>query len=150
MTTFAEQFKNEMARIAKKEIRAESKTLKNAAVQQRVEIAALKRRVAELESALKRMSKVGKVGKVGKASGPVAEKVAKDEGVNLRFRAGGFASLRKKLDLTAVQMAHLLGVSPQSVYHWEMGKSRPRASQLPAISAVRKLGKKQVAERLSA
>lgn len=144
MTTFAEQFKNEMARIAKKEIRAESKTLKNAAVQQRVEIAALKRRVAELESALKRMSKVGK------ASGPVAEKVAKDEGVNLRFRAGGFASLRKKLDLTAVQMAHLLGVSPQSVYHWEMGKSRPRASQLPAISAVRKLGKKQVAERLSA
>ena len=144
MTTFAEQFKNEMARIAKKEIRAESKTLKNAAVQQRVEIAALKRRVAELESALKRMSKVGK------ASGPVAEKVAKDEGVNLRFRAGGFASLRKKLDLTAAQMAHLLGVSPQSVYHWEMGKSRPRASQLPAISAVRKLGKKQVAERLSA
>jgi DNA-binding transcriptional regulator YiaG len=144
MTTFAEQFKNEMARIAKKEIRAESKTLKNAAIQQRVEIAALKRRVAELESALKRMSKVGK------ASGPVAEKGAKDEGVNLRFRAGGFASLRKKLDLTAVQMAHLLGVSPQSVYHWEMGKSRPRASQLPAISAVRKLGKKQVAERLSA
>lgn len=147
MTTLAEQFKNEMARIAKKEIRAESKTLKNAAVQQRVEIAALKRRVAELESALKRMSKVGKV---GKASGLVAEKVGKDEGVNLRFRAGGFASLRKKLDLTAVQMAHLLGVSPQSVYHWEMGKSRPRASQLPAISAVRKLGKKQVAERLSA
>lgn len=144
MTTFAEQIKNEMARIAKKEIRAESKTLKNAALQHRVEIAALKRRVAELESSLKRLSKAGK------ASGAVTEKVSKDEGVSLRFRAGGFASLRKKLDLTAVQMAQLLGVSPQSVYHWEMGKSRPRASQLPAISAVRKLGKKQVAERLAA
>jgi len=75
---------------------------------------------------------------------------AKDNDVKLRFRAGGFASLRKKLDLTAAQMAQLLGVSPQSVYHWEIGKSRPRASQLPAISALRKLGKKQVMERLAA
>ena len=54
------------------------------------------------------------------------------------------------VNLTAAQMAQLLGVSPQSVYHWEIGKSRPRASQLPAISAVRKLGKKQVMERLAA
>jgi DNA-binding transcriptional regulator YiaG len=68
----------------------------------------------------------------------------------LRFRAAGFASLRKKLGLTAAEMAQLLGVSAQSVYHWEIGKSRPRASQLPAISAVRKMGKKEAAERLSA
>lgn len=144
MSTFAEQLKSEIARIAKKEIRAESKTLKNLAMQQRSEIAALKRRVAELESALKKLNKSSS------RSQPAAAQEIEDEGVKLRFRAGGFASLRKKLDLTAAQMAQLLGVSPQSVYHWEMGKSRPRASQLPAISAVRKLGKKQVWERLAA
>jgi len=144
MSTFAEQLKNEISRIAKKEIRAESKSLKSLAVQQRSEISMLKRRVAELESDLKRLSKAGT-----KLAPPVSE-ASKEDGVSLRFRAGGFASLRKKLDLTAAQMAQLLGVSPQSVYHWEMGKSRPRASQLPAISAVRKLGKKQVAERLAA
>ena len=144
MSTFAEQLKSEVARIAKKEIRAESKSLKQWAVQQRADMVALKRRVAELESALKRLSKAGTHAPAAVAS------AAKDDDVKLRFRAGGFASLRKKLDLTAAQMAQLLGVSPQSVYHWEIGKSRPRASQLPAISAVRKLGKKQVMERLSA
>jgi DNA-binding transcriptional regulator YiaG len=144
MSTFAEQLKSEIARIAKKEIRAESKSLKQLAVQQRLDMAALKRRVAELESALKRLSKAGT-----KATAAVAS-AAQNDDVKLRFRASGFASLRKKLDLTAAQMAQLLGVSPQSVYHWEIGKSRPRASQLPAISAVRKLGKKQVMERLAA
>jgi hypothetical protein len=36
------------------------------------------------------------------------------------------------------------------VYHWETGKSRPRAAQLAAIAAVRKLGKREVAARLAA
>jgi transcriptional regulator with XRE-family HTH domain len=40
-------------------------------------------------------------------------------------------------------------VSAQSVYHWEQGKSRPRASQLQAIAGLRTLGKRQAAERLS-
>jgi DNA-binding XRE family transcriptional regulator len=143
MSTFSDQLKSEMIRIVKKEIRAESKTRKNLGMQQRAEIAALKRRVAELETALKRL------GQTGARSAPAAAPSAPEGGVKLRFRAGGFASLRQKLDLTAAQMAQLLGVSPQSVYHWEIGKSRPRASQLPAISAVRKLGKKQVLARLA-
>ncbi len=143
MSTFAEQLKSEMARIARKEIRADSKTIKQLAVQQRADLAALKRRVSELEAMLKRLTKAGV------QTQPSAAKTPNADGAKLRFRAAGFASLRQKLDLTAVQMAQLLGVSPQSVYHWEMGKSRPRASQLPAISAVRKMGKKQVMERLA-
>lgn len=65
----------------------------------------------------------------------------------LCFRVNGFASLRKKFGLSAAQMALLLCVSNQSSYHWEMGKSKPRAPQLQAFAAVRKLGKKQMAER---
>ena len=61
----------------------------------------------------------------------------------------GFASLRKKLGLSAVDMSKLLGVSAQSVYHWETCKSMPRASQLQAISAARKMGKKAVAAKLA-
>ena len=143
MSTFSEQLKSEMTRVAKKEIRTESKTLKNLSAQQRAEIAALKRRVAELETAFKRFSQTSTRAK------PAAGQAEPEAGVKLRFRASGFASLRQKLDLTAAQMAQLLGVSPQSVYHWEIGKSRPRASQLPAIAAVRKLGKKQVWARLA-
>jgi DNA-binding transcriptional regulator YiaG len=142
MSTLIEQLKTEIARIAKKEVRTELKQIKQFAVQQRSENAALKRRVTQLELALKR------AGKAQAAVPAVPNEV--EAGPSLRFRAGGFASLRKKLNLTAAEMAKLLNVSPQSVYHWEIGKSRPRSSQLPAISAVRKMGKKEVTERLSA
>lgn len=51
--------------------------------------------------------------------------------------------------ITVNEMGVLLGVSSQSVYKWEQGKAKPRASQLKAIAAVRKLGKQEVAERLA-
>lgn len=60
------------------------------------------------------------------------------------------AALRKKLGISAAEMGKLLGVSAQSVYHWETGKTKPRASQLQAIAAVRKMGKRAVAAKLEA
>ncbi len=70
-------------------------------------------------------------------------KIEKEPATALRFRAGGFATLRKKLGLSAEQMGKLINVSARSVYHWEAEKSRPRACQLPAIAAARKLTKKE-------
>lgn len=141
MTNFAHQLKGEISRIARKEVRAETQTLKKASAQYRLEIAALKRRIASLEASVK------------KAPGSRAQKPeAVEEGgqsPSLRFRVAGFAALRKKLGLSAAEMGKLIGVSAQSVYHWETGKTKPRASQLLAISAVRKMGKKEVAAKLS-
>jgi DNA-binding XRE family transcriptional regulator len=134
MTTFANQLKSEIARIAKKEARTETQQLKKASAQYRSDIAALKRHIVALEATVKKLAK--------SQPKPVLE-VEKEPTTALRFRAGGFASLRKKLDLSAEQMAKLIGVSAQSVYHWEAEKSRPRASQLPAIAAARKLSKKE-------
>jgi DNA-binding XRE family transcriptional regulator len=139
MTTFANQLKSEIARIAKKEVRSETQQLKKASTQYRSDIAALKRHISVLESTVKKLSKG--------QSKPVL-KVEKEPETTLRFRAGGFATLRKKLDLSAEQMGKLIGVSAQSVYHWESEKSRPRASQLPAIAAARKLTKKEAWTKL--
>lgn len=139
MTTFANQLKSEIARIAKKEARSETLQLKKVSSQHRSDIAALKRHIAALEASLKKLSK----------SQPKATlKVEKEPTTALRFRAGGFATLRKKFDLSAEQMGKLIGVSAQSVYHWEAEKSRPRASQLPAIAAARKLTKKEAWHKL--
>jgi len=140
MSNFAAQLKTEISRIAKRESRQESASLKKAASQARSDIAALKRRIGELETLVKRLAKT--------APSPAAASSA-DTQKNLRFRAAGFSALRKRLDLSAAQMAQLLGVSAQSVYHWEAGKSRPRASQLGQIANLRNLGKKQVQARLS-
>jgi DNA-binding transcriptional regulator YiaG len=46
-------------------------------------------------------------------------------------------------------MGALVGVSAQTVYNWEAGKSRPRQQQLAAIAAIRKLGKREAQARLA-
>ena len=143
MSTFANQLKNEIARLAKKEVRAETQALKKALAAYRGEIAALKRRIAGLEAQIKKQGKVS-----GRAK--VVETTEEDSGTSLRFRVAGFAALRKKLGISAAEMGTLLGVSAQSVYHWETGKTKPRASQLAAISAVRKMGKREVKAKLGA
>jgi DNA-binding transcriptional regulator YiaG len=144
MSTFANQLKSEISRLAKKEARAEVKSLKKSSTQHRSDIAALKRQIAQLQAEIKRLKKGGKRGAA------VQSEEAGDDSPRLRFRPAGFAKLREKLGLSALDMGKLLGVSMQSVYHWEQGKSRPRASQLAAIAAARKLGKREVAQKLAA
>jgi len=141
MSTFANQLKTEIARVAKKEVRFETQALKKTSAAYRSEIALLKRRIAGLEAQIK---KIGK----DKNRAKVADAADEDSGASLRFRVAGFAALRKKLDISAAEMGKLLGVSAQSVYHWETGKTKPRTSQLAAISAVRKMGKREVAAKL--
>lgn len=140
MTTFVNQLKNEIARIARKESRADSKQVKKSSAQYRAVIASLKRRISALETSVARLLR--QQPKSLASNAPVEKQ-------SLRFRAGGFAALRKKLELNAAEMGKLIGVSAQSVSHWEQEKSRPRSSQLSAIAAVRKLTKKQAQEALN-
>ncbi len=139
MANIASFLKSEISRIARKEIRAETETLKKASSQYRSDIAALKRRLVEQERLIAKLRKNKLV--------PAIE--TEEENSKLRFRADGFASLRKKLGLSAADMGKLLGVSLQTIYHWEKGQSKPRASQLQAIAEVRKIGKRAAAERLT-
>lgn len=141
MPNLAALLKSEISRIARKEVRAETQAFKKASAQYRADIAALKRRIASLESALRKLGKTSLVSRKAAAEASTPQ--------SLRFRVGGFAALRKKLGLSAAEMGQLLGVSAQSVYHWESGKSKPRAAQLAAIAQVRKLGKREAAARLA-
>ncbi|KRH98520.1 DNA-binding transcriptional regulator [Curvibacter sp. PAE-UM] len=140
MANIANLLKSEITRIARKEIRAEIQTLKKASAQYRSDIAALKRRLAEQDRLIAKLRK----------NRPAAAADGKaEEASQLRFRADGFASLRKKLSLSAAEMGKLLGVSLQTIYHWEKGQSKPRANQLQGIAEVRKLGKRGAAARLA-
>ncbi|MFM7802057.1 MAG: helix-turn-helix domain-containing protein [Limnohabitans sp.] len=136
MSTFANRLKAEIARISKKEIKAENIALKKTLSHHRSEIAALKQRLTSLEYSLARYAK-----KQGVT--PSIERDNPNE-KTLRFRSAGFAKLRQKLGITANEMGALLGVTGQSVYKWEKGTARPRTNQLRAISALRTKGKKQV------
>lgn len=140
MANFTSQLNPEISRITRKEIRAETEALKKASAQYRTDIAALRRRIAEQDLVIARLRKGEPMVETGKTS---------EEGPLLRFRVDGFANLRKKLGLSAADMGKLLGVSLQTVYHWEKGQSKSRAGQMQRIVDVRKLGKRGAAERLA-
>ena len=142
MPNIASVLKEEILRLARKEVKSETESLKKASAHYRSEIAALKRRITSLESQLGRISK--------KASKGEAEKGQLAATSGARFSAKGFATRRKRLGLSAADMGALLGISAQTVYNWESGKTRPRPQQLEAWVAVRSLGKRLIKTRLEA
>ncbi|MCG2592986.1 helix-turn-helix domain-containing protein [Ramlibacter sp. XY19] len=140
MPNVASVLKDEIARVARKELRAEIEPLKRASAQNRSSIAALKREIASLQKQLR---------KSARSSGASQERGGEDsDGPRRRFSATRLAAHRKKLGLSAAEYGKLAGVSGQSVYKWEQGSTRPRASQLESVAEVRALGKREARARL--
>lgn len=141
MPNIASVLKEEVLRLARKEVRNETEGLKKASALYRSDIAALKRRLAAIEKQLAHMAKKG------------GTKEASTEGAETttrtRFSAKGLATQRQRLGLSAGDMGALLGVSAQTVYNWEAGKSRPRQQQMGAITALRGMGKRQIKAQLA-
>jgi DNA-binding transcriptional regulator YiaG len=138
MPNIASVLKSEISRLARREIRSELASLHKASSQHRATIAALRREVEQLR---KQLRSVGKASQVATASS--------DEGsVRRRFRPAGLAAHRKKLGLSAQDYGALVGVSGQTIYHWEEGQ-RPRTTQLEALAAVRGMGKREASKRLT-
>jgi DNA-binding XRE family transcriptional regulator/ribosomal protein S18 len=133
--------KSEISRVSRRESKSHTQALKKASTQYRTDIAALKLRVAELERLVARLGKG-----LSKKTQPA---VTNDEPVKVRFSAKGFASLRRKLGLSSAEMGLLIGVSDQSVYKYEKAEVQPRSATLANIAALRKLGKREVSERLA-
>lgn len=141
MPNFASSLKDEVLRLARKEVRREVEGLKKASAQYRSDIAALKRRVDTLEKMRTRAEK--------KASRSAFKPEAAEGKTTVRFSAKGLVSKRQKLGLSAGEMGVILGVSAQTIYNWESGKSRPRPQQLEAIATLRTMGKRQIAAKLA-
>ena len=148
MPNIATVFKAEITRLARKEARDHTDALKKAISAQRAEIATLKRRLEEVERLVRQLSKKPPA-QVTRAVHK-AEPSANATDGELRFRAGGLASHRNRLGLSASDFALLVGTTGQSIYAWEAGKVKPRGKALVAIAAVRRLGKREAAERLAA
>jgi len=147
MANLASVLKSEVARLARKELRAATEQLCKASVAQRAEIAALKRRVQELE---KRPKSLTKLAPRTKNSEPTDTFEVEGDASGLRFRAAGMASNRKRLGLSAEDFGLLVGATGHSVHSWERGKSKPRAKNIAAIAALRSLGKREAMARLAA
>lgn len=139
MPNIAVLLKEEITRVARKQIRAELEPLKAAAAQHRKTIASLRVQVTALEKELNALKR--------RVPGPSTQP-ARSETVNGRFSARGLRSHRARLGLSAGDYGRLVGVTAQSVYNWEQETSRPRTEQISRIIALRSVGKREVARLL--
>lgn len=140
MPNIAAILKTEITRVARKEIRAETEALRKTIAAQRTAIAALKRELAELRKDCK------------SAQQPRKPKVAFDapaeNDVKRRFSASRLATHRQKTGLSASDYGLLVGVSGQSIYHYEQNKARPHAEVVRKLSMLKEMSKTQIAARL--
>jgi len=148
MVNIASVLKSEIARVARKEVRAEIESLKKASSQHRSMIAQLRRELADLQRQLKRVGRQSAI-----ASRATSAAAAADDGfmggAPRRFSATRLAAHRAKLGLSAADYGKLVGMSGATIYLWEQGKLRPKAHQLQRLAAVRTLGKRAVRQQLA-
>lgn len=144
MPNIASILKAEISRVARKEVRSEIETFRKSSVAHRTSIAELRRQVSALEKELRRVTKGAT-----RLSSPASSE-ADESSTKRRFSPTRLAAHRSKLGLSAASYGQLVGVSGQTVYHWEQGKARPRAAQLEGLAAVRGLGAREIAARLAA
>ena len=145
MSTLINSLKLEIARVARKEFKEELQALRKVTTSHRSEIAALKRQVKSLATALKAATKNSKA---SSKTSPATDAPATVPGI--RYSAERLVALRNKFGITQTQMASLLGVSYLSVHKWEAGGAQPRAAQLQKIALASKMGKREVLRKLQA
>jgi DNA-binding transcriptional regulator YiaG len=135
MSNIAAVLKEEILRLARKEVRGQTNALKKASAQYRKDIAEMKRRLSDLQRKVIPLEK--------QVLKNVPSQTAKVHADRVRFTAKGLRSQRKRLDLSAADYGKLIGVTGQTLYSWEGETSRPRKSQLARIASLRHMGKRE-------
>jgi DNA-binding transcriptional regulator YiaG len=140
MPNIAVTFRQEITRLARREIRSQTQGLRKAAAQFRRDIAQLKRHASTLKSEVARLERgVGK---------DLAPKITEAEPAGTRFTAKGVISQRRRLGISAADYGKLIGVTGHTIYQWEHGASRPRKAQLTALASILRMGKREALARL--
>lgn len=143
MANIASLIKTEIMRVARREVRTETEQLKQTSARYRSEIAALKRQNTQLEQRIARLEK-HLAQTAGEAQ--ISLTVPTEQ---RRFRAEGLKKLRERHALSAPTLAAILGISPQTIYNWESRHTKPDSEQLAKIAILRKMGKREVQQRLA-
>jgi DNA-binding transcriptional regulator YiaG len=140
MANFATALKEEICRLARREIKAQSTSTRQAIVQYRHEILRLKRMLRDQQRRVDVLEQKKSKSSDGRSNhGRLA---------GLRFSTRSVKAQRRRLGLSAEDYGRLIGVSGLTIYNWEHGRARPRAAQFEALAAVRGITRSEAAERL--
>jgi DNA-binding transcriptional regulator YiaG len=145
MPNIAKMLREEIQRLAKRQVRAELRPIKQDHVRLKKIVADLRRQTAVLDRTshelVKQVTPVVPIKEIGEAT----EKAAK-----LRPTSKSLKKLRARLGVTQEQFGKLLGVSGQAVVHWASreGRIRMRKTTLSALAGIQTIGKREAWRRL--
>ena len=111
MPNIAGVLKEEIRRLAKKEIKAQVGTTKQAVAKYRSDIAKLKRSLSQQEREIKLLKK--------QTQQQGQPQPTEDELESVRFSARSVKAQRSRLGLSAADYGKLVGVSGLTIYNWE-------------------------------
>jgi DNA-binding transcriptional regulator YiaG len=140
MPNFATALKQEICRLARREIKAQATPTRQAIVQYRHEIARLKRQIRDQQRRMDLLEMKRKARETGESGNGLM--------TGLRFSSRSVKAQRRRLGLSAEEYGKLIGVSGLTIYNWEHGRTRPRAAQFETLTAIRGISRTEAAERL--
>lgn len=145
MPNIAKLLKQEIQRLARKEVKGMARALRQSTVALKRSLTQYKRRVNQLERAVRRLT-----AQVAKSAGQPA--VAEETAPRMRFTSKGIRSLRRRLGISQAALAKLVGVSALAVYQWERknGPLHLRTTTRNRLTEIRGFGRKEVAKQLAA
>jgi DNA-binding XRE family transcriptional regulator len=127
-------FREEVTRLARKELKRAVVPLRRATIACRREITQLKRTIRALERQLATRQCACNHAEEATVEGADLE--------GLRFSARSVRAQRRRLKLTAAEFGQILGVSAQTVYLWERGVTRPGQKHFATLVAARSISRK--------
>ncbi len=143
MPNLAAVLREEICRLAKREIKSQLSSTKQAVVQFRRDIATLKRQLREQGKEIAFL-KAQERKRLGQPSATVEEPLD-----NVRFSPRSVKAQRHRLRLSAADYGKLVGVSGLTIYHWEHGKARPQKERLATLVGLRTLGRRETLGKLA-
>jgi DNA-binding transcriptional regulator YiaG len=145
MPNIAKVLREEVTRIARKEVKLAIAPIRKPAGKIRSDVAELKGRVSLLEKELKRLTLLA----INLASTQPAPAEAPEDS-RAWISGKGIKALRKKLGLTQGELAKMTGVSKGAVVQWESkpGMVKFRDKTKKSVMSVRELGGKAEARKM--
>ena len=141
MSNLQSVFRQEIQRLARREVRSELEATKRAVAQHRREIAELKRRNTALERTVSYLqSRETKRLKAGPSQAEPPK--------GTRFSVRSLKAQRRTSGLSREDYASLVGVSGSTIYNWESGSTKPRGKHLATLVSLRGIGKREASKRM--
>ena len=162
MASLANALKEEISTLARREVRRQTAPAEQAMARCARDLAALKREVQALEHKLASLgtpppgptvppkTTSDRAPPSRRAASKVsATSTSAKPSPQSQFSGEALKAHRERLGLSGDNYGKLLGTSGVSIYNWELGKTRPRKSSVDAWTAIRRIGKREAAQRLA-